>query len=145
MKHPAFEIGQWVKVKATVSFPVNYGTKRKDAVRHERPPILARIVGARYRCIGNRVSGSGSAGFDGYDYAPGYLKVEKKVFVWLVSRGYTNEPMEAFEEDLEAVDGDYLNFPWQFRDIRPWSESAKKEQSELAKSLPRKNGKFAKQ
>ena len=144
MKHPAFDIGQWVRVKATVSFPVDYTTNRKDVKRHERPPFLARIVGARYRCIGNRVGGSSSSGFDGYDYTPGYLNVEKKIIVWLVSLGFTNSPIEALEEDIEKVDDVNLKFEWQQRKYYPWSQAAREEQSKLAKSTPRENGKFAK-
>ena len=109
MKKGFLTIGTMVQVfkEADVEY-IEYG-KKSEKVIFTRPLLdntTGIIVGGTYLCEGEGHYGEGHYGksysFDG-DYDPSYLSVSKKVFVYLVRKGFINKAMKVLPEDLIPV------------------------------------------
>ncbi len=100
MKNPRFKIGEWVRVYQTVSFEYDNSNRRLPVKSY--CALYGQIVGATYRKSGvYSPAGYGSSSYkDPLDYEAPYLSEDKTYLVWKIAIGYTNKPLEAFEEDL---------------------------------------------
>ena len=109
-----YKVGDWVHVIAAVRFDYSYCDDRRWARirRLNRKPCWfdGKIVGARYRQLGERVyHGQGTS-----------FTQKGTQFVWLVSRGVTNAPVDVLPDDLERIDGTGRELPWRYVKMRPW-------------------------
>jgi hypothetical protein len=125
---PKFQIGDWVKCKAYVTFGYDH---EQRAVDKTHKPIIGQIVGAKRKFMGQYKPG-------GYD-DQAYLSVSSSVIVWLVRDGYLNKPYEVLEEDIElqeVVQNTFKKIPWRKTNMA-WDDSDKAELRKLMKDIPR--------
>jgi hypothetical protein len=150
MTKPRFQIGQWVRVLATVYFYYDNDNVRKYEIYPTKRLIEGQIVGASRRFLGTYKGGhQPTHGFslddDPPDFEPAYLAVNGSVVVWRVLEGYLNKPIEAFGPNIEVIDDLHRHcvrfdnakdrvLPWQKQN---WDPTIKRDMREMAKELPR--------
>ena len=92
-------IGDRVTVKGRVE--IYYEDKqRKMEVTDIQPPVQAIVCGATRRKLGTVHPGQHYSTMDGDDYDPGYLLVERTVFVYQVRLGLMRKQFECLPEDV---------------------------------------------
>lgn len=133
MKNPTFKIGDWVEVKAVISFYYDEGGKR--VVGKYKKTRIGQIIGVKKRQLGI-VSKK-------YYNEQAQLNVSKVITVWQIKTGYINKPIEALEEDIKAL-WEYDAFlkerklPWFYRsETMLWSERDKEWLRDYMKDWPR--------
>jgi hypothetical protein len=96
---PLLNIGDIVLVSGKVE--MYYEDKRRKMERMViEPPVLSVICGATRRRLGVVHPGHHYQSLDGDDYDPGYLQVEKTVFVYQVRLGLMRKQFECLPEDV---------------------------------------------
>lgn len=93
----SLDIGDRVEVFAQVQ--AGYRGNRRKLFRDRVDPWFGVIVGATRRNVGIYYKGYGY----GDDSKPPYLSVDRRIFVYKVSRGLTRRPVEVLPYDLRAV------------------------------------------
>lgn len=155
----AFKIGDWVTATHSVEFvyetdqpeqPIDdsvNGYLDDHRIYHRRihkteHRIVGQIVGGVTRMLGQYYYSSGG----GPDEGPGppYLSVKSTVFVYLVREGFTNRPRECLPEDLSAIEPRKNELPMRKCNQPPCDERYRELLRDIAKELPRVNGKFVK-
>lgn len=132
MKKEFFPIGTVVNVYKEAFVEYFDKNKRKVIFKDCLPPVVGVIVGGTYICEGT--------GHYGREYDPSYLSVSKKVFVYLVRKGFINKPMKVLPQDLiftftsvRTLD----NFPFFYSNQPPYSEKDKRFLRHLMSTIPR--------
>ena len=138
-----FRIGDWVTVKATMTF--KYDPSGQRTARRFVETFHAQICGATERRTGKYNSGSSDAYWDP-EAQSSYLEIDKVVPVWFVRRGMTNKPLMVLNSDIEPWSLDpSLKLPWRWANRPPWSQEDRDFVRQEVQSAPRdKNGRFVK-
>lgn len=133
MKELEFDIGDWVIVKATVSF--GYDLPRQKSLTTERIMLRGvhrrirkgRFIGVTYRNVGTRK--------DIYYGEPAIFTTKKRVLVCLVKEGMSNKPLECLLGDLKRIPPE--DFPFCKRSQLIWSDEDRNHLREIMKDQPR--------
>jgi len=97
--NPLLKIGDVVSVQGKVE--IYYEDKKRKMERVEiQPPVQVIVCGATRRQLGAVHPGSYYHTLDGDDYDPGYLLVERTVFVYQVRIGLMRKQFECLPEDI---------------------------------------------
>lgn len=131
MKRKFLPIG--TKVRVFKEAHVEYVDKKERVIFTERlVDATGAIVGGTYLCEGTGHYGGGV--YDGA-YEPSYLSVSKKVFVYLVRKGFINKAMKVLPEDLTPIL--LTDTPFFYSNRPPISERDRRFLRHLMSTIPR--------